>query len=52
MRRERLQLDDEDAAQVITGLLVEIARDLQNFTQLRHVRQALLKLARSERGGR
>src|SRR5258708_4767686 len=44
MRRERLKLDDENAAQVIAGVLVEVACDREHFTQLRHLWQALLKL--------
>jgi hypothetical protein len=48
MRRERLQFDDEDAAQVIAGLLVEMARDVEHLMQLRHQGQALLKLVEGQ----
>ncbi len=48
MRRERLQFDDKDAAQVIASLLVEMPRDIEHLMQLRHVGQALLKLVEGQ----
>src|SRR5260370_34945480 len=44
MRRESLQLDNQDATQIVAGPLVELPCDIAHLAKLRHVGQALLKL--------
>ncbi len=48
VRRERLQFNNQDAAQVVPGIVVELARDIDDLAQLRHVRQARLKLVEND----
>src|SRR5437879_12475436 len=48
MRRESLQLDNQDATQIVSGPFVELPCDIDHLAKLRHVGQSLLKLVKRQ----